>query len=506
MKTFRFCAAAMLILGAFALVFGCTGMTRTVLEGADCPADADGHLVANRVADCGHRFVEEAQQDNFKYTLHFVEFDDQGWAYRDTGFAAKQMDDTIASLKAKLFPEQPGHAQPGHKCISHTVHDNGPGTFNLVVFVHGWKHTADYRDQNVASFRKLVRDIAIAECSNPGGGREVIGIYVGWRGTPVKWPESAPFLQVLDNLTFWDRKSTAIEVAQGQAREFLLRIDSMSDHRNELDNARTVRTLHIGHSFGGHLLLTSLGGNILKSVATVVDGPKMDKEQCEHTRLKREGDMVVLVNAAIESSRYEALYSVASRWDAACYKAPMLVAATSTADYATRYAFPAGRTLSTLLQSYTSDIERYADLHTLGHNDRYLTHELALSPRTAASPGDPLHLGVSGCGSEWSDDPAKIASTIRSERASSTEFAKQAEKAWSPETPRVFCGGTTLTPIPRPAGPWKAPILNIRVSGELIPDHNDIYDPRFVSFIRELYMDTLVPIFGIHVPDKLPTA
>ena len=39
--------------------------------------------------------------------------------------------------------------------------------------------------------------------------------------------------------------------------------------------------------------------------------------------------------------------------------------------------------------------------------------------------------------------------------------------------------------------PWYAPILNITASKALIRDHNQIYDPRFVSFVRELYMDTL---------------
>ncbi len=500
MKAFlRLCAAALLILVAIAFVASCTGMTRTVIApGTDCPADKDGHLVASRLADCRDRFVEQSAEENFKYTLYFVEFDDQGWAYRDDKFVARQMDQVIASLKARLFPESASGASD-HKCVNHEHPDN----FNVVVYVHGWKHTADYRDQNVANFRKLVREIGIAECSNRGGGRQVIGIYLGWRGTPVRWPESASFLEVLDNLTFWDRKSTAIEVAQGQAREFLLRIDSMSDHRNEIDNAKTVRTLHIGHSFGGHLLLTSLGGNILKSVAAVVDGPKMDKGECEKSRLKREGDMVVLVNPAIESSRYEALYSVGSHWDAPCYKAPMLVVATSTADAATRYAFPAGRMMSTLFQSYTSDIEHHADLHTLGHNDRYLTHELGLSDEAArfartSRPG--IQSGAPGCGPEWSGDPEKIASAITAERWNSAEFAKWAEKDWSPSAPRFFCGGTTLIPIDRPSGPWRAPILNIRVSGKLIPNHSDIYAPQFVSFVRELYMDTLVPSFQVFPP------
>jgi hypothetical protein len=39
---------------------------------------------------------------------------------------------------------------------------------------------------------------------------------------------------------------------------------------------------------------------------------------------------------------------------------------------------------------------------------------------------------------------------------------------------------------------WRAPMLNIRATRDLIADHSDIYRPEFVSFVRELYMDTLI--------------
>lgn len=466
---------ALLAVAAAIALSGCVGMQRTVLsEARSCNPGRDGYLPASHPTECRDSFAEVASQANYHYTMYFVEFDDQGWPFQKDGSGNAQLYAVLDALRKKFQGEK--GARPEHGCI-----EPGTATLHLMVFVHGWKHTAAYDDANVANFRKLTHDLAEAECTGGASKREVVGLYVGWRGKP--WDIGEPLV----NISFWDRKSAAADVAQGSVRELFATLDAIVDKANAKrtpTQQKPVRMMMVGHSFGGHILLTALGGSVIKSMSRFSEereDPNCSK--ADSPELERDGDLIVLVNPAIEGTRYNPLHRVAERWRHRCYRAPLFVAVTSEADIATKAAFRLGRLMSTLFEDYESAEQRYSDRSTFGHNEAYLTHEL----RLAGEPGVPVVLPVPEC-KGWKD--AVLVPRIMAEYWNQCHFARDAIKGWDPKSPRAFCGGAVLTPL-RP-GEWRAPILNIRTSKSLIADHSRIYDESFVSFLRELYMDTLI--------------
>jgi len=64
----------------------------------------------------------------------------------------------------------------------------------------------------------------------------------------------------------------------------------------------------------------------------------------------------------------------------------------------------------------------------------------------------------------------------------------EASKGWEMDKrgSRIPFEGAVLERTESSAG--RNPYLNVRVDGELIRDHNDIYDPRVASFIRQLIL------------------
>jgi hypothetical protein len=205
--------------------------------------------------------------------------------------------------------------------------------------------------------------------------------------------------------------------------------------------------------------------------------------------------MVVLINSAIESARFEPVLGLTSNWQFPCFSPPLFVSVTSRGDTATRDFFPIGRILATTFERYTSRDQRYADWLALGHNERYITHDLMTAEEFAALPPDARPVAtkpVDAC-KQWS--AANIPMAIALEAANHAEFVAQVRSdAWNPSLPRPFCASMVLAPFKAEEARLVgyAPVMNIRVSEAIVPNHSDIYDPRFVSFVRELYMDTLV--------------
>ena len=62
----------------------------------------------------------------------------------------------------------------------------------LVVFVHGWKHSAAAADDNIQLFRQALGNLSSMEqpTSRQAGKepRKVVGVYLGWRGGAVSAP------------------------------------------------------------------------------------------------------------------------------------------------------------------------------------------------------------------------------------------------------------------------------------------------------------------------------
>lgn len=473
---------ALLVVLAAAWIGGCATTYRPTLEVAEnCLTREDGKLADPSVAArCGANFAERATAPGeYAYTLYFAEFDDHGWPSPATprGQWENQVDGVIEQVKKKMTSNR-----AEGDCVS-AVTDGRP-TVNLVVYVHGWQHNAAHDDDDVAEFRRLLREVAQIECLGRRQ-REVVGLYIGWRA---KVP-AVDYLSAANFVSFWTRKNAAGDIATGHVRELFARLDAVADRQNtaarEAKQAKPIRMLLIGHSFGAHILLTSLGGSVLKNIAGTLDAPQAP--DCSAT-LPRDADMIVLVNPAIEATRYSALFSAARKWESPCYFPPLLVTAASEGDWATKSLFPIGRWVSTLFETYPSGTEQMmADKVTYANHDRFVTHRLheqGATLNTSAVPY-PRHAECAN----WEQAP--IGKRIESEWKNACEFV-HAHRASTPAA-REFCSGVVLERI----APWRAPVMNVTVSKALMGGHSDLYRKPFVSFLRELYMDNLVDSAGI---------
>lgn len=114
-------------------------------DGAEC---ASHSLEEHPIADFPGRFS----------LLGFIEIDDQGKPYTR---------DQIDTLFNRVEEEA------RYKDLS------------IIVYIHGWKHNDTAADTNVRAFRGLLSQMAEMELRRAQSywpAREVVGIYVGWRG------------------------------------------------------------------------------------------------------------------------------------------------------------------------------------------------------------------------------------------------------------------------------------------------------------------------------------
>ncbi len=382
----------------------------------------------------------------------FAEFDDQGWV-QGTYNLKRPAKDHIDALLETLKGLYDRHSTRG---------------LSLVVYIHGWHHNAEATDGNVRALRALLRDIALIEGEN---GHRVVGIYVGWRGESVRVPG-------LSALTFWTRKDTAERIAQGSVRELFAKLDYFRDLRRE-GATGTVRMLTIAHSFGGLVGFAALSSDFLRAAARRAPG----------RWLPRLGDLVVIVNPAFEGSRYEPLMIAGQRLgELKTDQLPVVIVATSEADTATRVWFPFGRFFSTLFKRHRGE-EGRANRRTVGHNERYTTHQLEVCDekkdekekkecrQACALPGV-LTL-------ETHETDARR-THIRGELEHMKLFAAQ---GFGKE--QYLCDALSLTATDR-WYPVHNPFWVVHTTGKVMTNHNDIFNPNFVAFIRQMYLAVIV--------------
>ncbi len=385
--------------------------------------------------------------DSPAYLLGFVEFDDQGQLFsRPQLMAVTDQLNTLAANDDLL----------------------------MVVFVHGWKHSAAPGDENIRSLRKTLRRLDQLERHLAGldgrKPRQVVGVYLGWRGGSVDMP-------LLKELTFWERKSTAHKVGQGAVTEVLNRLELIRNTRNhvaadEPDRAET-RLVVVGHSFGGAVVYSSLS-QILMNRFVETRGP-----QGLVSDVIGFGDLVVLINPAFEAARFTPLSDMANaRRSYFKSQLPVMVILTSEADKATKYAFPVGRGFSTLFETHrkterpnpvtgeavTLD-QQAANMTAVGHYAPYRTHTLKAVPQS----------------------PALDAAQTMSIQAALQQFRVVSE-GWENDRPggSIAFDGMQLQRSDDSVS--KNPYLVVQVDRELIHNHNDIDDPRILAFIRQLIL------------------
>lgn len=180
--------------------------------------------------------------------------------------------------------------------ITKVVH-KAPGTAGplVVVYVHGWKHDASPDDPDVLSFRAVLKELVTAQATQGGvGQRRVVGVYVGWPANPGS-------MLGLENVTFWDTKLRADDIASNGE------VSKLLDHLNANVRDNDGLLVVIGHSFGARLVFEAVHQTIGSKV--IEEGRARPGEAaCSGNvvchRIRGLGDLVVLLNPAFEAARY----------------------------------------------------------------------------------------------------------------------------------------------------------------------------------------------------------
>lgn len=278
-------------------------------------------------------------------SLAFVEFDDQG-----TYFDQRQSFAALRLIREALLP--PNSAA------------------EVFVFVHGWQHNANSQDEHVDQFKKFLISRAhqcgaLEKCQT----RKTIGIYLGWPGKTLRFP--------LNGLTFWSRKAAAHRVASGSIQEFFatlqqLKADSQSSRLPDAINGDGYKTYVIGHSFGG---LIAFQANS-QSLAIRYGGAVLDRRGSPE--VTKVGDLVILINPAIEALRFSTLHSLWSEYPNDPFYSPAMVVVGSRSDWATKLLFPIGVAIGTVATNQIRSGQWSDALTTIGNAKSYLTHNAFL--------------------------------------------------------------------------------------------------------------------------------
>ncbi len=438
---------------------------------------------------------ESASEHHAAYDLYTVEFDDEGWLASPPG-------GTSGNTTLSLLMQ-------GLRKLAQGSGAESPQPLSIIVYTHGWHHTAAPDDDNVIAFRRLLEQSAYAErdlCLAARGikpasaestatlcteseavavwrkRRHVVGIYVGWRGDST--------LGLLQYTSIWDRKLAAETVALGSIQELFARIhsfyiehechDDRSRRRDarDLEHCADVRLLTVGHSFGGLVTYRALAPRItLGIVETETDDLKKTNQLAYGF-----GDLTVLVNPAFEGTRFESVAEAAasrqylgpdSKRNA---QPPLLIVATSETDWATHYAFPIFRAFTTLFEDPHGP-ERGANLRTVGWTPRYRTHRLTLSK------------GTDKCGLT---DQSSLSERLAAEATWSQEQQNELYKGFGAST-LDLCDSLELSQtsgwaLTRPA---YLPVWVIQADRAVINGHNDFLNVHFVDFVRQVYYTIL---------------
>lgn len=534
------------VAAAAAWCAACTGPlpVRTVLDASPGVAPPTCNPSKGSVdAACAHRAHEHASEclsdagvrSDRGYDLHFVEVDDQGALYPRAdpyGDAYGQLDAFLAALRDTAERKQ---------------RESLAGGVSVAIFVHGWKHDAATDDSNVAKFRSFL--CGMAEIERRPGNRAVVGLYFAWDAKRLPLASDNAAL----NVTFWDRERAADRVAQGVIRELLARVRSVEAEVNREWQERVrqsildggfpspydkppMRFLLMGHSFGARIVFEALSNTLIRDVVDLQHAdeilcllPKFPQPGCAGAApsdaaraqaadparaadvvaagLVREADMIVLVNPALEATRFGALVDAAhgrgegaDGFAYAHYRAPHVVVIASETDQAVGTAFPAGRALGSLFDRYVGD-ERAADRTGVGHYGPQVTHRVG--PVTQACPGQAPLPEPAECRG-WQDPDGKLAVEARLFETFQRRVcpggspgcaAPDGRKAY----PRAFCGAPSLVLQPyrdaqcTPSTPFNPnnPVWIVRADANVIDGHGDIANEQLHALLRQLYLDSL---------------
>ena len=449
--------------------------------------------------------VTDNNSDN--YSIHFIEADDEGWFW-DKG----QVDDAMDVIRGNLAKDD-------------TI---------VVTFVHGWHHSAQCCDSNVEGFRNTL--LQLRKMLNPK--IKLVGLYVGWRG------RSLPGF--FDYTTFWGRKGAAERIGQNDFKEFMARLqDLFVEYRP--DAARTPQSAEaagaanqnrhflglvtIGHSFGAQVIMRAVAGPLedqlqrLNKTPAYLRGAEPGTPTADQSfTLSGIGDLIVLINPALEASQYHRLHVLSRGLRYSNYQTPLILTISAENDNARHRFFIIGRVLGEFFTGKPDkqdEVQRTVEREALGVFKSHITHLLEpTEPKvelvTETIDGDRRQCsGQRSCKSEWRGwliDPYKMSPPGVTEPDSLELRNPCAIRAFDFSGNVVFsnvklrslnsediadpnAGLTGYTP-----GIPFQPLIVARASKQIVDNHGGIFTQPFmnflVSYIRFIEQKSLINVRG----------
>lgn len=361
----------------------------------------------------------------------------------------------------------------------------------IVTFVHGWHHGARVCDRDLACFRRVLQELKRANAD-----RRVVGLFIGWRGESLT-------VRGLNVATIWGRKGVAEHIGRTGLKEILLRVRTLyRDARNR--NQRTT-LVSVGHSLGGAMLYSAVKGQLSGNVADIERNDRRGSYRVVRAEGDREeaflrkrkalragfGDLVVLVNPAIEAREYGVFaadlpdhrngkftrqqlvdqrlpYDANDPYDEA--QLPVMLTIASTADTAVGRIFPAAQTVAALplMRPYQLTGRGRTGL---GHYTSQFTHTLTHPELPYENQRKPV-AGDCDCTKAWRT--MEIA-----------EDERQSNRLDLHTTERQQFGQLVFDLADQRKNNWDphSPYLVISASPGVIREHSDIFNPVFIGFL-----------------------
>jgi hypothetical protein len=390
--------------------------------------------------------------------------------------------------------------------VNETI-DHAPNGTIMVVFAHGWHHSCRTCDDNLTCFRRVLN--ALAKDEENGKHRKVVGVYLAWRARVFG-------LDAPDYATIWNRKPVAERIGRTGAKEVLFELHEKWAAHAGVNALQPVIMVSVGHSLGGAMLLSAIRGKLTGNIDDIVhpnhtgifrviraQGVRRPNDKQKALRA-RFGDLVVLVNPAVEAARYgefdndlkDARLPLMKEKELLDRGMPpdkelpysdrqlpimLTISSTNTADWPNGILFPISRVFTVFNVFGTPALPRWSELAALGHYGASITHTLHFDDK--GSRINEREAEACGCAGNWD-------SQITSPEKFNLSAATQTLAVAGAVTPMKYlfklAPGRDCEDGTKGCRGWDehSPFVVIGTDKTVIKGHNDIFNPVFVGFLR----------------------
>lgn len=450
--------------------------------------------------------------------LGFVEFDDFGW-YRDRDQPRALLDE-LQSLTVKQNTVVVVYVHGWR----HTTAD---GDSDMIHFAETLRFlAAEIESDTFRTARAMLTGAPEAR---------VVGIAVGWRGkvwpevgtaltqpvfrcswtgpgwNPIRLPFYALFaLDLPVYASTFGRKRVASVVGHGDLQGFVGSLSELHAARWERlekqEDAPMMTLIMVGHSYGGHALFDAVRGRIEENLRSAIVGdvsessqgiservvpvgPRLEKRSKlrkpelpppmrSRRRVSGMGDMVVLINPAIEAASYKDIDAMVHATAFPPRQPPIMVTMSSKNDGARNTAFKWFRFFTQAGHRSLTPDQSHMEVLALGAYDRQHTNSLDLSP---ASDEVKRHARLDVHAS------AVVPSTgvIEMPRP---ELIRVLESIRSRDLSTAFYSNN-LQMSPAPGAVAHSPALVVNTSSDIVDGHSDFFRQDFLHWLSRFVLE-----------------